>query len=302
MSQLYREYEQTEQLSGLPMICLLTGFSDSGSTVQQLSEHFFANLDNEVLIRFDNDALLDYRSRRPVLYFEKDHIDSYEPASLAIYLMRDEADQPFLLLEGYEPDMKWEAFSRSIVEIAERYQISSFTWVHAIPFPIPHTRATGITVSGNRADMIERFSEWKPQTQVPGNIVHLLEYRLVEVGFAVAGFVLLVPHYLADNEVPKAALSGLELITAATGLVFPSDELRERANSFDKKVNSQVSDNAELQKLIATLEQGYASGETAPARAPLGKPSAQPPSADQLADELEKYLATLRRNLDGDKE
>ena len=301
MGELYREYGDSS-LTGLPMVALLTGFSDSGSTIQQLSEHFFANLTNEVVIRFDNDALLDYRSRRPILYFEKDHIDSYEPANLAIYLMRDEADQPFLLLEGYEPDMRWEGFARAVVEIAQKYEISSFTWVHAIPFPIPHTRATGITVSGNRKDMIERFSEWKPQTQVPGNIVHLLEFRLTEVGFDVAGFVLLVPHYLADNEVPKAALSGLELITAATGLVFPSDELRERSGKFEAKVNSQVQENAELAKLIQTLEQGYANGETAPARAPLGRPSAQPPSADQIADELEKYLATLRRNADPDKE
>ncbi len=284
------------------MVGLLTGFSDSGSTVQQLSEHLFANLENEVVIKFDNDELLDYRSRRPVLYFEKDHIDSYEPASLAIYLMKDEADQSFLLLEGYEPDMKWESFANAVVEIAQRHEISSFTWVHAIPFPIPHTRATGVTVSGNRKDMIDRFSEWKPQTQVPGNIVHLLEYRLIESGFSVAGFVLLVPHYLADNEVPKSALSGLELITAATGLVFPSDDLRERANAFDSKVNTQVQDNPELSKLIQTLEQGYANGETAPARAPLGRPSGQPPSADQIADELEKYLATLRRNTEGEKE
>jgi predicted ATP-grasp superfamily ATP-dependent carboligase len=284
------------------MLALLTGFSDSGATVQQLSEHLFANLENEVVIRFDNDELLDYRSRRPILYFEKDHIDSYEPANLAIYLMKDEADQSFLLLEGYEPDMKWESFANAVVEIAQRFEISSFTWVHAIPFPIPHTRATGVTVSGNRKDMIDRFSEWKPQTQVPGNIVHLLEYRLIESGFSVAGFVLLVPHYLADNEVPKSALSGLELITAATGLVFPSDELRDRANAFDSKVNTQVQDNPELSKLIQTLEQGYANGETAPARAPLGRPSGQPPSADQIADELEKYLATLRRNTEGEKE
>ena len=300
MSSIYREYGS--ETKGLPMVALLTGFSDSGATVQQLSEHLFANLENEVVIRFDNDELLDYRSRRPILYFEKDHIDSYEPANLAIYLMKDEADQSFLLLEGYEPDMKWESFANAVVEIAQRFEISSFTWVHAIPFPIPHTRATGVTVSGNRKDMIDRFSEWKPQTQVPGNIVHLLEYRLIESGFSVAGFVLLVPHYLADNEVPKSALSGLELITAATGLVFPSDELRDRANAFDSKVNTQVQDNPELSKLIQTLEQGYANGETAPARAPLGRPSGQPPSADQIADELEKYLATLRRNTEGEKE
>ncbi|MEN9854019.1 MAG: hypothetical protein RLZ30_128 [Actinomycetota bacterium] len=300
MSSVYREYGF--ETKGLPMVALLTGFSDSGATVQQLSEHLFANLENEVVIKFDNDELLDYRSRRPILYFEKDHIDSYEPATLAIYLMKDEADQPFLLLEGYEPDMKWESFANAIVEIAEAHEISSFTWVHAIPFPIPHTRATGVTVSGNRKEMIDRFSEWKPQTQVPGNIVHLLEYRLIEAGFSVAGFVLLVPHYLADNEVPKSALSGLELITAATGLVFPSDDLRDRANAFDSKVNTQVQDNPELSKLIQTLEQGYANGETAPARAPLGRPAGQPPSADQIADELEKYLANLRRNTEGEKE
>jgi predicted ATP-grasp superfamily ATP-dependent carboligase len=300
MSSVYREYGF--ETKGLPMVALLTGFSDSGATVQQLSEHLFANLENEVVIKFDNDELLDYRSRRPILYFEKDHIDSYEPANLAIYLMKDEADQPFLLLEGYEPDMKWESFANAIVEIAEAHEISSFTWVHAIPFPIPHTRATGVTVSGNRKEMIDRFSEWKPQTQVPGNIVHLLEYRLIEAGFSVAGFVLLVPHYLADNEVPKSALSGLELITAATGLVFPSDDLRDRANAFDSKVNTQVQDNPELSKLIQTLEQGYANGETAPARAPLGRPAGQPPSADQIADELEKYLANLRRNTEGEKE
>lgn len=300
MSSIYREYGF--ETKGLPMVALLTGFSDSGATVQQLSEHLFANLENEVVIKFDNDELLDYRSRRPILYFEKDHIDSYEPANLAIYQMKDEADQPFLLLEGYEPDMRWESFANAVVEIAQRLEISSFTWVHAIPFPIPHTRATGVTVSGNRREMIDRFSEWKPQTQVPSNVVHLLEYRLIETGFNVAGFVLLVPHYLADNEVPKSALSGLELITAATGLVFPSDDLRDRATAFDTKVNTQVQDNPELSKLIQTLEQGYANGETAPARAPLGRPSGQPPSADQIADELEKYLANLRRNTEGEKE
>lgn len=300
MSSIYKEYGF--ETKGLPMVALLTGFSDSGATVQQLSEHLFANLENEVVIKFDNDELLDYRSRRPILYFEKDHIDSYEPANLAIYQMKDEADQPFLLLEGYEPDMRWESFANAVVEIAQRLEISSFTWVHAIPFPIPHTRATGVTVSGNRREMIDRFSEWKPQTQVPSNVVHLLEYRLIESGFSVAGFVLLVPHYLADNEVPKSALSGLELITAATGLVFPSDDLRDRATAFDTKVNTQVQDNPELSKLIQTLEQGYANGETAPARAPLGRPSGQPPSADQIADELEKYLANLRRNTEGEKE
>jgi hypothetical protein len=143
--------------------------------------------------------------------------------------------------------------------------------------------------------MIERFSEWKPQTQVPGNVIHLLEYRLSAFGLPTAGFVLLVPHYLADNEVPKAAITGIEMITAATGLVFPTDEFRERAAKFDTKVESQVNENSELAKLVQTLEQGYNSGESGPSRAPIGKPTASPPTADELAEELEQYLTTMRK-------
>ncbi|MDP4755596.1 MAG: PAC2 family protein [Aquiluna sp.] len=295
MSKLYKMYGDIEAIKGLPMVAMLSGFTDSGSTIGQISEHFFANLDNDIVLRFDNDELLDYRSRRPVLYFEKDHIESYEPQTLAIYKVLDEADQPFLLLEGYEPDMRWEAFAQSIVELTKLLEVKSFTWVHAIPFPIPHTRPVGVTVSGNRNDMIERFSEWKPQTQVPGNVIHLLEFRLTEQGLPIAGFVLLVPHYLADNEVPKAALAGIEMITAATGLVFPTDQLREEASKFDSKVETQVSENAELAKLVQTLEQGYATGESGPSRAPIGKPTASPPTADELAEELEQYLTTMRK-------
>ena len=298
MSKLYQVFGDLESTKGLPMVAMLSGFSDSGLTISQISEHFFANLDNELVLRFDNDELLDYRSRRPVLFFEKDHIESYEPQTLAIYLCRDEADQPFLFLEGYEPDMRWEAFAASIVELAQLLETKNFTWVHAIPFPIPHSRPIGVTVSGNRTDMIERFSEWKPQTQVPGNVIHLLEFRLTAAGVATSGFVLLVPHYLADNEVPKAALAGIEMITAATGLVFPTDEIRERSVKFDSKVEAQLQENAELQKLVQTLEQGYASGESGPSRAPIGKPSGSPPTADELAEELEAYLATMRKRRD----
>jgi hypothetical protein len=295
MAELYRVFESEIEIKGLPMLAMLSGFTDSGQTISQLSEHLFAHLDNELLVRFSNDELLDYRSRRPLLYFEKDHIDSYEPPVLGLYLVYDEAGSPFLLLEGYEPDFKWDAFAEAVGELVNRFEVSSMTWVHSIPFPIPHTRPVGITVSGNRADLIERFSEWKPQTQVPGNVIHLLEYRLGKTGLTTTGFVLLVPHYLADNEVPAAALSGLELITAATGLVFPTDEIRERATKFVLKVNAQLEENAELAKLVATLEQSYSSG-SGPSRSPIGKPQTAPPSADEIAEELEKYLANMSKD------
>ena len=286
----------SEVTLGLHMIGGLSGFTDAGSTVNQFAEQIFANLEHKLLIGFNNDELLDYRSRRPVMFFEKDHIESYEPAVLGIYLVWDEARQPFLYLHGYEPDFRWEAFAEAMAFIIDYYAVSDFTWVHAIPFPIPHTRSVGVTVSGNRKDLIEQTSEWRPQTQVPGNVLHLLEYRFAADEIPTAGYVLLVPHYLSESEYPQAAVTAFEQVTMATGLVFPTDDLRDENSKFIAKLNAQVQENEELANMISNLEQGYLNEKTGPNQAPIRKPDSKVPNADEIAAELEDYLASRRKN------
>jgi hypothetical protein len=286
----------TEVVLGLHMIGGLSGFTDAGSTVSQFAEQIFANLDHKLLVSFSNDELLDYRSRRPVMFFEKDHIESYEPAVLGIYLVWDEARQPFLYLHGYEPDFRWEAFAEAMAFLIDFYAVSDFTWVHAIPFPIPHTRSVGVTVSGNRKDLIEQTSEWRPQTQVPGNVLHLLEYRFAADEIPTAGYVLLVPHYLSESEYPQAAVTAFEQVTMATGLVFPTDDLRDENTKFLGKLNSQVQENEDLASMISNLEQGYLNEKAGPNQAPIRKPNSKVPNADEIAAELEDYLASRRKN------
>ena len=282
--------------TGLHLIAGLTGFTDAGSTLSQVADQIFANLETKLVVKFKNDELLDYRSRRPVMFFEKDHIESYEPAVLGIYLVWDEARQPFLYLHGYEPDFKWEAFAEAMAFIIDFYAVSDFTWVHAIPFPIPHTRSVGVTVSGNRKDLIEQTSEWRPQTQVPGNVLHLLEYRFAADEIPTAGYVLLVPHYLSESEYPQAAVTAFEQVTMATGLVFPTADLRDENAKFLGKLNAQVQENEELGNMISNLEQGYLNEKTGPNQAPIRKPTNKVPNADEIAAELEDYLASRRKN------
>ena len=85
--------------------------------------------------------------------------------------------------------------------------IADTTWVQSIPMPVPHTRPISLTVSGTRADLVEQMSVWKPETQAPANVLHLVEHRLSELGQQVTGLVLLVPHYLSDTEFPDAAVA-----------------------------------------------------------------------------------------------
>ncbi|HEY0374154.1 MAG TPA: PAC2 family protein [Amnibacterium sp.] len=283
---------------GLPLVAGLTGFADAGGAVQQLADYFQATVDPVPIAVFDPDELLDYRARRPIIAFEQDHLTSYTPQRLVLSQGRDEIGRPFLLLTGYEPDFRWERFTRAVLGLIDRFAVSTTTWVHSIPMPVPHTRPIQVTVGGNRPELIEAMSVWRPSTRVPSNVLHLLELRLADLGMPVAEFVLLVPHYLADTELPAAAVKTLEVIAAATGLLFPTDELREQARDFVSRVDEQVGANEELAQLVRTLEQRhdtYMAGN--PLRSPLTDDEGEVPSADELAAELEKFLA-IRRQTD----
>jgi len=279
----------------LHLVAGLTGFTDAGSAVSQVSQYLLDNLEMSEVVAFDTDALLDYRARRPIMFFDQDHLSEYKPAKLSLYLAKDELGQPFLFLTGFEPDFQWERFTAAVVQLVEKYGVKDTTWVNAIAMPTPHTRPIGVTVSGNRLDLIDSLSIWKPRTQVPSNALHLLEYRLQQLGHPTAGFVLLIPHYLSDTEFPQAAVTALESISAATGLIFPTDKLREDNREFLAKVDDQVHGNQELERLVGALEERHDSYmEENPLPSPLMDSSGELPSADTIAAELEKFLANRR--------
>lgn len=291
----------TDVPRGLPLVAGLTGFADAGAAVSQFTANLRDTLTSKVIATFDNDLLLDYRARRPTIYFEQDHLTDYRPPSLALHLAHDQIGQPFLLLSGYEPDFQWERFTAAVLELIDLFQAKSMTWVHAIPMPVPHTRPIGLTVSGNRADLIETFSVWKPHTQLLANTLHVVEYRLQELEHPVAGFVLLIPHYLSDTEYPDAAFKALESVSSATGLIFASSELRDEGRDFLEKIDKQVESNPELARLVGALEEkhdAYMAGN--PLRSPLIDEDGELPTADEIAAELENFLA-LRHNSEDDQ-
>lgn len=276
---------------GLPLVAALTGFMDTGAAVVQLTGHFASHLEMRPVLVFDLDEFYDYRARRPIITFDQDHLTEYEPPRLEISLVSDELGAQFLFLHGVEPDFRWQGFCRAIEAVVAQFEVRSFVWMHSIPMPTPHTRPVQATVSGTRADLVERFSVWRPRTQVPSNVLHLLEFRLSALGLETVGFVLLVPHYLGENNYPDAALKAVECISAATGLILPTDELREEARVFARRLAEQMSDNEELQALVSGLEQRH---DSFMAGADIQLPvddAFEVPDGEQIAAEWEQFLA-----------
>ncbi|MEU6170751.1 PAC2 family protein [Streptantibioticus parmotrematis] len=286
---------------GLVLLYHLEGFIDAGDTGEQLVAELLDNLDSQVVARFDVDRLLDYRARRPLMTFRRDHWAEYEDPDLALRLVHDSTGTPFLLLAGPEPDSQWERFAAAVRELVERFGVRLSINFHGIPMGVPHTRPVGLTPHGNRTDLMPGHRSWFDEAQVPGSAEALVELRLSDAGHDVLGVAAHVPHYLARSPYPDASLAVLEAITAATGLVLPepAHALRSEAHSVQDEIERQISEgDAELVSVVRGLESQYDAIAGAAGRESLIAEPADLPSADDLGAEFERFLA--EREADGE--
>lgn len=276
---------------GLPLVMAMTGFADAGSTSAQFIEFIREELSARSVALFDNDEFLDYRARRPTVLFDQEDFTDYTAPRLELVLADDEMGQPFLALIGYEPDLAWEGFTDAVMDLIERFRVAGVSWLHGVPMPVPHTRGLGVVVTGTRAELIERLTAWRSTMRVQATPLHRLHGAIRDTGRQISGFAVLVPHYLAETEFPEALVTAINSVSAAEGLILPTDSLRESGRTFVAKVQEQIDGNEELQRLVQTLEERYDSELGSTLRSPLTDGDGRIPSADDLAAELERFLS-----------
>ncbi|WP_181781151.1 proteasome assembly chaperone family protein [Pseudonocardia pini] len=289
-AELYRVEEGvTADPDGAVLLVVLDGFVDAGNAGRLAVEALREGQEPRTLVTFDVDQLVDYRSRRPPLTFDTDRWSAYDAPELDVVALNDSADAEFLLLAGPEPDTQWERFVAALDQLVERLNVRLVVTLQGIPMAVPHTRPIGVTAHASRKELIEGHTPWFAEAQVPGSAAALLEYRLGEAGRDVLGFAVHVPHYLARAEYPQAARSLLDHTAVATGLYLPTEELTKAGERTDAEIAEQVEGSAEVAEVVRALEKQYDS--VAAGRAAGGLGSEDLPSADELAAEVERFLA-----------
>ncbi|HXW87821.1 MAG TPA: PAC2 family protein [Streptosporangiaceae bacterium] len=277
----------------LVMLYYLDGFIDAGAAGRLLTAHLMSTLEHEQVVTFDIDSLLDYRSRRPIMTFAKDHWDDYDAPELAVSLLRDAQGTPFLLLAGLEPDREWETFAAAVLQLSADLRVRLAVSFHGIPMGVPHTRQLGVTAHATQPGLIDGYRPLLDKLQVPGSAAALVEYRLGAAGRQAIGFAVHVPHYLAQAAYPAAAATLLDSVQRATGLDLPGDALREAAHRTNLEIARQVEGSAEVAEVVQALEQQY-DAFTAD-RENLLSSDEQVPTAEELGAEFERFLAEQHR-------
>ena len=268
----------------------LDGFVDAGQAGRLLSAHLLEQLDHEVLAEFDHDQLHDYRSRRPAMIFDTNRWKSYADLHLRLYRVVDEQGEVFLLLAGPEPDVQWERLATAVIGLIEQFGVRLTVSVHGIPMAVPHTRPVTLTAHATYSELVQGYRSWIDRVEVPASFTGLLEFRLGQLDRKAVGFAAHVPHYLAQASFPEATLSLTRSLNQATGLAVPLEPLEKASATNLADIAAEMAGSAEVQELVATLEQQYDSLQADDAE--------RVPSADEIAAEFERFLAERDKNED----
>lgn len=281
---------------GPTMIVALHGYADAGNAVEASSDHLKAALENTPVASFNNDELIDYRARRPAVTIEHNAGVDIEPIELGIRALRDTSGKSFLLLSGPEPDMRWEAFTGAVADIAEKFNVKDTICLYAAPMPVPHTRPMVVTAHGTSKALTERMVRMDSTMLVPGSASLFLERELAKRGRSVAGYTAHVPHYLAASSYPLATFQLLESVSTTAELQLPLGSLRHDIERIREQLNEQVNESGEIMQVVNALEEQYDAfleryrSEHPQAIMPGEENS---PTGEELGEEFQKFLQEL---------
>ncbi|RKS77551.1 putative ATP-grasp superfamily ATP-dependent carboligase [Motilibacter peucedani] len=272
------------------LVSALEGFVDAGSALRLVREHLVSTSEPRLVASFDADQLVDYRARRPLLRFDRDHWASLALPRIDVHALTDRSGQAYLLMTGPEPDVQWQRFAAAVELLVRELRVRLVVGLDAVPLAVPHTRPLGLTAHASRPELVAGHQAWFDEALVPGSVGHAVEYLLARAGHDTAGFAVHVPQYLAQAEYPQAALRLVEALGEAPGLSLDVEALEVAAQVVAVKVQSEASESAEIGEMIAGLEQQYDAFVAARADSAL-LAEGRLPSADELGSEFERFLA-----------
>ena len=279
MTSLYTMVDQPALTSPV-LIMVLKGWIDAGLGADGAAEVLTEHLERHTVARFDADALLDWRARRPVMRLEDGLNTQLSWDETELSWTRDEAGNDLLLLLGNEPDHAWLAFSEQVVDLALDLGTRLVLGFGAYPAPSPHTRAP--LVAASASDEALAVGLLRSTVEVPTGVQGMIERRAAVCGLPALGLWAQVPHYVSAMPYPAASLALLQTASAVAGLDLPTADLATRVAANRARLDELIAANPEHLAMVAQLE--------AQADQDAASQQLTATSGDELAAEFERYL------------
>jgi hypothetical protein len=199
-------------------------------------------------------------------------------------------EQDIVLLEGIEPNVRWRTFCSVVGRLAAEVGAERFIGLGAFLADVPHRAPVPLLGSIPDVSERDRFGLLPTNYEGPTGILGVLADALGASGLRSQSYWAAVSHYAPTGENPKATLGLVDLVARMLDVPVDTGDLLPLADAWEEQVSEIVADNDTLAQYVTHLEE---IGESELA------PGTEPPSGDELAAEVERFLRDQSPGADG---
>jgi proteasome assembly chaperone (PAC2) family protein len=277
-------FELDIELRDPVLVAAFRGWNDAGDAASFAAQHLGRSWRSKKFAWIDPEEFFDFQSVRPQVKLTDGVTRQISWPSNEFFAARlDGAPHDIMVLVGTEPNLRWRRFAGLVADVAKTHGASLVITLGALLADVPHSRPTQITGTAISSELVNRLGLKRSRYEGPTGIVGVLHDACGKAGIDSASLWAAVPHYLAVNPNPKAALALVEKTVALVGAPVAIDELARATTTYEEQVSEMVASDEDVQAYVRLLEQ----------RADEGDEELDPsdlPSGDALADELERFL------------
>ncbi len=292
------------------LLFAFAGWADAADSATHALRYLVRHLKGEKFAEVEPEEFYNFTRVRPKTKFDDQGERYIEwPANAFYSIRREDASTDLIVLVGVEPNLRWKAFSKGIVDTVKELGVVKVIQVGALLDAVPHTRdtrVTGTATSPELQGMLRGIEVRRSRYTGPTGISGVLTEALKRSGIATISLWGHAPHYLQVSPNPKVALRLINGLQKLLDVKVSVEALESQGLNFERRVEQALADEPEVGAYIQRLEaqwdsagaEGHATEETDEGSQVA---EGEMPDADQAVRGIEEFLRRAREG-DADQE
>lgn len=279
------------------LVAAFHGWNDGGNAATLAANYLRTTLDAVEFATIDPEQFVDFQVTRPRVSLDGRTRHITWPETRFAHAPLPGRDRDIVICIGTEPNLRWRTFATEITSLSRALEIELAITLGGLLADTPHTRPVPVSGTAQEEDLALELG-FEPSTyEGPTGIVGVLHDELGKAGLRSASLWAAVPHYIAANANPSAALALIRHLEPVLGVEFDAAELEGAAQAFSAQLTSAIEDDEETARYVRELERRADLGEDeddSEDDEDRGDGNRALPTGDEIADALQRFLRERR--------
>lgn len=268
------------------MVIAFSGWNDAGEAATGALDHLLTAWPTgtgtsaaQLVATIEPEEFYDFQVNRPQVFTNEEHSRKIVwPSTQLFALVIEEFDRDFLIVKGVEPSMRWNTFTRELLDLADDFEVSLVITLGSLLADIPHSRAIDVSITAGDQRSADRLKVEISDYEGPTGILGVIALESLRRGIDAVSMWAPVPHYAPQAPSTKASLALIHGCEEFLSINIPQAMLAQASDKWEAEIDELAKSDSDVADYVKALEES--------------KDAAEIPeiSGERIAKEFARYL------------